>query len=649
MTLEDLRATISECSGYDGSSWDMKYTVKYDERTLIDLVDDGGVRNIFVHNDIIERIETEPHEMTDAQIIETEPHEMTDAQIIETEPPEMNDAQRIETEPHEMTDTQISKIERWLGLSRQEMAVSYISLGNDYEHVSHESVGQKIAHAGLFKEYLYKFSIAHNFKLKFLRNSKERMSVICKVEGCPWKICASALGKNVPYLRVTTFINEHVHSAQDNLQVRQCARSNMTSCIIIDEVRNHADKRASEIRTKLQTEYGLNVTYKQAYRAKEKAIEDIHGRPEHSYMLIPWICQRLKETDEKTVAEWVAGPNYRFERVFIAYGCCIEGFLAGARPVLYVDETHLSGPYKGTLLAGSAYDANNELLPFAMAIVKGETIDDWTWFMSMIKKIVGSKPLTIVSDRHNAIIGAVQSVFGSDRHAYCYRHVKENFSAEWLKLNRGKRSRTRSKEDALMLLNKIAWARVDDEFDKAMAEMREFSPELFDWLNNHGDVDKWAVSKFPYKRWDNITTNIAESFNAWMVKERKHNVAQMIHEHREKVAKKMQASSVAMTKWKSCIGPKIETKVKENVEVSKQFITTDYGRGNVNVQTSRGHHRVSLSLHHCSCAEWQMTGIPCRHACAAVKTVHGDIYDYIEGCCDAFAVMLFFLSAIMLL
>ncbi|XP_028779104.1 uncharacterized protein LOC114735576 [Neltuma alba] len=164
-----------------------------------------------------------------------------------------------------------------------------------------------------------------------------------------------------------------------------------------------------------------------------------------------------------------------------------------------------------------------------------------------------------------------------------------------------------------------------------MAEMREFSPELFDWLNNHGDVDKWAVSKFPYKRWDNITTNIAESFNAWMVKERKHNVAQMIHEHREKVAKKMQASSVAMTKWKSCIGPKIETKVKENVEVSKQFITTDYGRGNVNVQTSRGHHRVSLSLHHCSCAEWQMTGIPCRHACAAVKTVHGDIYDYIEG------------------
>ncbi|XP_028802553.1 uncharacterized protein LOC114757633 [Neltuma alba] len=403
------------------------------------------------------------------------------------------------------------------------MAISYISLGNDYEHVGHENtakcipyqvpsgsyvgsdglyegpsssggnvsaqitemncskrlelftgMGQKISHAGLFREYLYKFSITHNFKLKFLRNSEERMSVICKVEGCPWKICASVLGKNGPYLYVTTFISEHVHSAQDNLQVRQCARSNMTSCIIIDEVGNHADKRPSEIGAKLQTEYGLNVTYKQ-------------------------ICQRLKEIDDKTVAEWVTGPNYRFERVFIAYRCCIEGFLAGTRPILYVDGTHFSGLYKGTLLVASAYDANNELLPFAIAIVKGETIDNRTWFMSMIKKIVGSKPLIIVSDSHNAIIGAMQSVFGSDRYAYCYRHVKENFSAAWLKLNRSKRSRTRSKEDVLMLLNKIAWARVDDEFDKAMVEMTEFSPELFDWLNNHGDVEKWAVSKFPYK------------------------------------------------------------------------------------------------------------------------------------------------------
>ncbi|XP_028767621.1 uncharacterized protein LOC114725290 [Neltuma alba] len=245
-----------------------------------------------------------------------------------------------------------------------------------------------------------------------------------------------------------------------------------------------------------------------------------------------------------------------FERVFIAYGSCIEGFLSGARAILYVDGTHLSGPYKGTLLSASGYDADNDLLPFAIAVVKSENLDDWTWFLFKIKEIVGSVQVTIVSDRHNAIIGAVQAIFGGERHAYCYRHVKENFSAEQVKVNRGKRTSQWSKEDALKVLDRVAYAKVDSDFDNAMAELRTMSPELHDWVINQGDVNRWAMSKFPFKRWDNITTNIAESFNSWMVKERKHNVAQMIHEHREKVARKMHASYMCMSKWRNCVGPK---------------------------------------------------------------------------------------------
>ncbi|XP_028755637.1 uncharacterized protein LOC114715005 [Neltuma alba] len=217
------------------------------------------------------------------------------------------------------------------------------------------------------------------------------MSVRCKVEGCLWKICANTVGKKTSFLRVMTFVNEHVHSEQDNLQVNHGGRSSLISVIIIDEVRNHIDKRPTKIMTMLKRDYGVNLIYKQAYRAKEKAMEEIQGRPEQSYMLIPWICQRLKESDEKTVAEWVATGNNIFERVFVAYGCCIEGFLTGGRHILYIDGTHLSRPYKGTLLSASAYDADNKLLLFAIAIVKGETYEDWSWFLNMIKNIIGSR------------------------------------------------------------------------------------------------------------------------------------------------------------------------------------------------------------------------------------------------------------------
>ncbi|XP_028799280.1 uncharacterized protein LOC114754657 [Neltuma alba] len=302
------------------------------------------------------------------------------------------------------------------------------------------------------------------------------MYVKCSVEGCPWSISARAGRKSTPFLRVATFINEHVHNAQDNLRVEHCGSTSLTSSIIIDKVNDHIDRLPNDIRKSLERDYGVKLTYKQAYRAKQKALEDIHGRPDQSYMLIPWICERLKETNNKTVAKWVGNTNNTFERAFIAYGCCIEGFIAGARHVLYIDGCHLSGSYKGTLLSASAYDADNELLPFAIAIVKGETLEDWTWFLYMIKEIVGSMELTIVSDRHNAIIGAVQAIFGGERHAYCYRHVKENFSAQMIKLNRGKRKTSgKAREEGLQYLDAIAYARLDIEFDGAIDNMRKFN------------------------------------------------------------------------------------------------------------------------------------------------------------------------------
>ncbi|XP_028806282.1 uncharacterized protein LOC114761130 [Neltuma alba] len=211
-------------------------------------------------------------------------------------------------------------------------------------------VGQRFPSADVFWVSVYKFALANKFVAKYMRNSKEFMSIRCKVEGCPWKLCANHVGKSCDVLRVMTFINRHVHSAQDSLDVMHSGRASLNSSIIIDEMRDHADKRTSEIRKRLKREYGIDLTYKQ-------------------------VCERIKETDEKSVAEWTAIGN-RFERVFIAYGACIEGFLGGARHIMYVDGIHLSGPYKGTMLSASAYDADNELLPFAIAIVKGETLDD---------------------------------------------------------------------------------------------------------------------------------------------------------------------------------------------------------------------------------------------------------------------------------
>ena len=63
-------------------------------------------------------------------------------------------------------------------------------------------------------------------------------------------------------------------------------------------------------------------------------------------------------------------PNEEiFQRVFWAFAPSIKGF-THYQPVLSIDETHLYGKYKGTLLIAMRYDSNDQLFPLAFAITK---------------------------------------------------------------------------------------------------------------------------------------------------------------------------------------------------------------------------------------------------------------------------------------
>ncbi|XP_054792699.1 uncharacterized protein LOC129298325 [Prosopis cineraria] len=278
-----------------------------------------------------------------------------------------------------------------------------------------------------FRQTLYKYSIRHKFSYKFKKNNTKKVIAKCKVEGCPWNITAYSIGKHSDFLRVTRFNGEHIHNAQDKLIVSHWTRANSTSPIIADTLRSTIDKSMNEIRRDLYREYDVRLTYGQAYRERGKALQDIHG----------------------------------------------------CRHILYIDGCFLNGLYKETLLATSTYDVDNDLFLLAYAIVSGETVEDWSWFLRNFKDITRSIEITLGFDRHNAIIGAVQAIFGGERHAYCYRHVKENFSAKYVKINRGQRRISgNSKEAALKLLDAVAYPRHEEEFNIAMRNLKLFNPQL---------------------------------------------------------------------------------------------------------------------------------------------------------------------------
>jgi len=117
----------------------------------------------------------------------------------------------------------------------------------------------------------------------------------------------------------------------------------------------------------------------------------------------------------------------RFKRMSIAYSVCLNGFILGCQKMLFVDASHLNGPYKGTLLGAIALDADDHLFDVTSAIVSGENNENWYWFLSVLHENLGGMKPVIISDRHKSLLYAVPRVFGLENHCYCLVHLRENF------------------------------------------------------------------------------------------------------------------------------------------------------------------------------------------------------------------------------
>ena len=125
----------------------------------------------------------------------------------------------------------------------------------------------------------------------------------------------------------------------------------------------------------------MRLTYCQAWQIKEKAKERIYGQPKNYYKLLPWMCERIVQSNPGSVVELTYSSDGNFEQLFIAHDVSIQLFLMGCRPIIAIDSSHMSGPYGGALFSATSYDANDNMFPLACGVMSSENYDGWSWFL----------------------------------------------------------------------------------------------------------------------------------------------------------------------------------------------------------------------------------------------------------------------------
>jgi len=187
--------------------------------------------------------------------------------------------------------------------------------------------------------------------------------------------------------------------------------------------------------------------YNRLWRGRELAICRIFGSWKDSYGYLAPLLQAMASTNVGTVYERWHGPFFdkdgvliegaqQFKGIAWAFGACIQA-VPYIRPVISIDACFMSGRYEGRLLIACAYDAENQLLPLAFAIVHKEDGENWGFFMQFLRRrVIGEgKFFCVISDQHKGI----KYVFdredygwstrtGQCVHRLCMQHVAENLS-----------------------------------------------------------------------------------------------------------------------------------------------------------------------------------------------------------------------------
>ncbi|KAH9648747.1 SWIM-type domain-containing protein [Citrus sinensis] len=296
-------------------------------------------------------------------------------------------------------------------------------------------------------------------------------------------------------------------------------------------------------------------------------------------------------------------------------GSSIKGFMQYIRPVIAVDGTHLKGLYRGSMFVATCLDGKTQLYPLGIGIMDSENNDAWEWFMMKLHGVIGDRPeLVIISYRCTTIRRAVLKVFHNETHGVCFYHVKGNIKSQF------RMSKALWDEFEPVFIN-AAKAYGHKEFKRQLEGLWMIHSGAADYLENNVGTCNWARSQFEGRRYNILTTNIAESVNSFMREPRKFHVTHLVDHFRKTLQqwfydRKIMAESMTtrLTTWADEI-------VTERRTIAERMIVRPVSPHRFQViggGLKEG--LVDLQKRTCSCRVFQLDQLVCAHAIVACLT-----------------------------
>jgi hypothetical protein len=472
------------------------------------------------------------------------------------------------------------------------------------------------------REFLRDEAVRRNFEYVVLKSDQERLTLRCKDLNCSWRVHISRKVKEGgSAVSVKTLNDTHKCAGVQHLGHKQ-ASAKWIQTRVIDKLRDTPSYGANEIAVDLRRVEGVTVSYSKAWRAKEEVASKIRGSYEEGYKRLREYCHKIREYMPGSHAIVEVTTENRFRRIFIAFAPCLSGFQF-CRPLIGLDGTHLKSKYLGVLLCATAVDAEGSLYPLAFGVVNNENDANWLWFLDQLRFALlpfkeDPRTITFLSDRQKGLVEAVNTIFPASFHGFCMRHIAENFR------------RTFKNLQLVELLWKAAYASTTERFAQYMLSIATISSDASAWIQRTADPIHWANAYFGGQRYGHLTSNIAESFNAWIMEAREQPIQIMFETIRRQLMQIFYVRRERSQKFDRVLVEKAEQVCRENSICARRYRVLPADSAKFEILSGDSANVVNLDRRTCTCCQWQKLGLPCTHACAAILYRRESVEQYTE-------------------
>ncbi|XP_012853661.1 PREDICTED: uncharacterized protein LOC105973186 [Erythranthe guttata] len=444
-----------------------------------------------------------------------------------------------------------------------------------------------------FRKALCLYAIEMGFEFRYVKNERVRVTAVCKdrdVNDCMWRIHASIEHAN-GYFYIRRYVKHHTCGSGFATSSKKRLTLDIIADLVMCEVRSKPGWVANDVVVHAKLHFGIDISYYVGWRTIQASREHIFGSHTSSYSYLPSYFDELVRTNPES----------------------------SCQPVLSVDGTFLKGKYRGILLAVVA------LFSVAFAVVNEETDCNWTYFFEHLKTAIGTeRTLTFVLDRNSGILKGVKDIFPGCFHSFCVYHIQKNL------MNKFRGSTATFRKAISFQFNSCVYAATREEFDQNMENFRKNGgPRVDNFLCNL-PPENWAHAYFGVKRYGQVASSGAESWNSSLSDVRGLPITNMIDGIRSKMMVDMCFASNVASKWTSVLCKKVQDLIDGLVQDAR-VITARQASDDIFEVLSDPVAVVDIRSRSCTCRMWQINGLPCVHAvCVLFKYKKTGGYDYFD-------------------